>query len=119
MGSLILIVEDEPELSRLLSNIVQRQGYRVIEALSGRAALDVLERESPDCILLDLAMPGVTGLEVLRVLRGSPQHRHTRIVVVTARPQMVPEAELYGVDRVMIKPVGVHELIAAVEEMLG
>lgn len=103
---------------RLLTRIMARQGYQTVQALGGEAALQALRRQSPDCILLDLAMPGVTGLQVLREVRSARAHQRTKVIVVTARPHLVPEAEAYGVDRVLVKPVGVNELIRAVEALI-
>lgn len=65
----ILIAEDDTDISRLLSRILEAQGYQALQAFSGTEALSLIEREEPDLLLLDLMLPGLSGEELLRKLR--------------------------------------------------
>ncbi len=71
VGTPILVVEDEQSLRRMLRTILTAQGYRVLEAGSGQSALDRLSRDAPEVVLLDLGLPDMDGLEVIRRVRAS------------------------------------------------
>ncbi len=87
-------------------------------ALGGAAALAVLGDETPDLMILDLAMPEVTGLDVLRYVRDTPRLEHMKVMILTARPNMIPEVEAMGIDGWVTKPVGPRDFLEAVEAML-
>ena len=78
----ILVVDDEPPIRRLLRTSLTAQGYDVIEAESGAAALEAVERDGPDLLILDLGLPDMSGLEVIRALRGT---RSLPIIVLSVR----------------------------------
>ncbi len=80
----VLIVDDEPDLRDLLVYNLQREGYTVIEAADGVEALEKAEAEQPDAIVLDVMMPGLSGLDVCRRLRESANLRKTPILMLTA-----------------------------------
>lgn len=99
----VLVAEDLSIVRRPISLILERQGFRAIEAADGEAALAALERERPDAMLLDLSMPGVDGFEVLERLRGRPDRPAT--IVVTAHPLRanVERALALGASEVVVK----------------
>src|SRR5579862_3953090 len=80
----VLVVDDERHISRLLEFVLARQGYQVKVANSGEQALAVVDEFAPDVVLLDLVMPGISGLEVLRRLRGDGKHSDLKILVLSA-----------------------------------
>jgi two-component system alkaline phosphatase synthesis response regulator PhoP len=80
----VLIVDDEPDLRDLLSYNLQQEGYVVVEAADGHEALERAEAEQPDAIVLDVMMPGLSGLDVARKLRQSAALRTTPILMLTA-----------------------------------
>jgi CheY-like chemotaxis protein len=118
LSARILIVDDEIEVVRLLANALARHQYQITQALSGAQALAILAREVPDLILLDLAMPGIDGLEVLRFVRQTPHLCQVKVVAVTARPHMVKEASQYGLDEVIYKPLRINKLLATIQGIL-
>jgi CheY-like chemotaxis protein len=102
----ILIVEDEPEVARLLAEAVEAAGHEARAVEDGRAALDALgqARGRPEAVFLDVAMPGMGGLEVLRRLRA--RDRELPVVIVTghAHQDEVAEARRLGISGVVRKP---------------
>ena len=81
----ILIVEDEGDILELLRYNLNREGYRVLEATSGETALDIIRKEAPDLVLLDLMLPKIGGLEVCRRVRSDGSHRSVPIIMLTWR----------------------------------
>ncbi len=110
--SRVLVVDDDPPLRRMLARTLGAEGYEVTVAADGGAALVSVERDAPDVIVLDVAMPGVDGLTVARRLRG--KGLPTPILMLTARdgvPDRVAGLEA-GADDYLVKPFAVQELIA-------
>ena len=79
----LLVVDDEPSFRRLLRTSLSAQGYRVLEAGTGQGAIDSLGRDAPEVVLLDLGLPDMDGLEVIRRVRGSGAR--TPIIVLSSR----------------------------------
>jgi len=114
----ILIVEDEPAMVRLLSDNLIYEGYEVLVAADGEAALEVAFRSRPDLILLDLMLPKLDGLAVCRRLREG--HLQAPVMMLTARnlEQDKITGLKIGADDYMTKPFSVAELLARTEAML-
>jgi two-component system KDP operon response regulator KdpE len=114
----ILIVDDEPPIRRFLRTALAAQGYRVEEAGDGEAALDFLKRNSVDLIILDLGLPGIDGLELVRRLRG--EGNATPIVILSSRDDEAGKVAALdlGADDYVSKPFGVEELSARVRAAL-
>lgn len=112
----ILVVDDEPAVRRVLNKLLRNRGYEVIEASSGQQALDVLERCEVDTVLLDVMMPGLTGVEVCRRIRANPKMARTPVVFVTAAADQRwrREAREAGADDFLSKPFDEVELRARV-----
>ncbi len=110
--STILIVDDDESNRGMLSRLLSRHGYATREAEDGRAALSALSGDLPDLILLDLQMPVMTGLEVLRVLKREERTRRIPAIIVTGETdrQSRLEALQSGADDFLTKPVDVMEL---------
>ncbi len=105
----ILIVDDDEDIAELLSTVVSAMGnYRAIIALSGREALEKLESDAPDLVLLDIMMEDVDGIEVCRTIKGSDKTSHIPVVAITAVRKN--DEDLYneimdaGVDEYILKP---------------
>ncbi|MCG6876045.1 MAG: response regulator [Betaproteobacteria bacterium] len=116
----ILVVDDQPDNVQLLSDILSVHGYAVETALSGQAALDAVARSVPDLVLLDVVMPGMSGLQVLRRLRTDTRLAMLPIVLVTA---LDPDIERVkgleaGADDFIAKPVDASELLARVRSLV-
>jgi two-component system KDP operon response regulator KdpE len=116
-GARILVVDDEPGILRAVQTNLGRRDYRVDTADSGRAALETYQRVRPDLVLLDLGLPDMDGLDVLRAIR---ERASTPIVVLSAREaerDKVTALDL-GADDYLTKPFGVNELLARVRVAL-
>src|SRR5262245_15122403 len=85
MKPTILVVEDEAAISTLLAYNLQKEGYRVVEAVDGEEALLIVDEQKPDLILLDWMLPQTSGIEVCRRLRIRPETRNIPIIMLTAR----------------------------------
>jgi two-component system KDP operon response regulator KdpE len=117
-GVPILIVDDEPPIRRLLRTSLAPQGFHVIEAETGEAALAAAAREKPDIMLLDLGLPDMDGGEVIRRLRASGSK--LPIIVVSSRgdeKEKVAALNL-GADDYVTKPFGMAELVARIRTAL-
>ena len=84
-GAMVLLVDDEDQLRRVMKDLLERQGYTVVEARDGAQALDEVDRHTPDIMILDLNLPGVDGYSVLSQLRSRPATRQLPIIVLTAK----------------------------------
>jgi two-component system KDP operon response regulator KdpE len=116
-GPLVLVVEDEPEMRRLIRHTLRAHGFEVVEAVTAREALAHAASRNPDLVLLDLGLPDMDGLEVTRALR---RDRHTPIIVVSARGRerdKVAALDL-GADDYLTKPFGTGELLARMRAAL-
>ena len=116
----ILIVEDEPEIAELIEFHAERAGMRARTIHSGRLALEVMRREKPDLIVLDLMLPDVDGLEICRRLKQSEDTRSIPIVMVTAKGEeadIVAGIEL-GAEDYVTKPFSARELSARIRAVL-
>ena len=81
VGTIVLLVEDEEPLRRVMKDLLEREGYTVAEARDGVQALDEVDRQAPDVIILDLNLPGLDGYGVLQQLRSRPATRNIPIMV--------------------------------------
>jgi len=117
MGARVLVVDDEPSILRAVAANLRARGYEALTAASGRAALRLVESQQPDCILLDLGLPDVGGLEVLRRLRAWAT---TPVVIVTAVDDERDKATALdlGADDYVTKPFTMTELLARVRGAL-
>jgi DNA-binding response OmpR family regulator len=115
--STVLIVDDEPRIARLVADYLQQAGYRVVEADNGRSALEQFRNHRPDLIVLDLGLPELDGLDVIREIRT---HSTVPIIILSARTDetdRVVGLEL-GADDYVVKPFGGRELVARVRALL-
>ena|SRR5688500_1765999 len=99
----ILIVEDNPRMQETLSTVLRLKGFHTLTAYNGLEALDVLRLRTPDLVLLDLMMPVMSGLELLKVLRESPQWKDLPVVVLSARDDFAAELRELGVIDYLVK----------------
>jgi two-component system phosphate regulon response regulator PhoB len=116
----VLIVEDEPDIATILDATLRQEGFRVEIAPDGQAAIDALEREPADLVLLDLQLPDMSGLELLKLLRRSPRNDALRVIVLTAKAgefDRILGLEL-GADDYVTKPFSLRELVLRVRAVL-
>jgi two-component system KDP operon response regulator KdpE len=117
MGARVLVVDDEPPIVRVVAANLRARGYDVLTAASGEAALTAVKTHRPDCIVLDLGLPGIDGLEVLRRLRSWAT---TPVVILTAADGEHDKATALdlGADDYVTKPFGMADLLARVQVAL-
>jgi two-component system KDP operon response regulator KdpE len=117
MGDRVLVIDDEPSILRVVAANLRARGYEALTAASGTAALTAIETQQPDCIVLDLGLPDVGGLEVLRRLRAWST---TPVVILTARDDERDRATALelGADDYVTKPFAMAELLARVRGAL-
>jgi CheY-like chemotaxis protein len=109
----ILVVDDDREIREILADILQDEGYAVVQAKNGAAALDALRDEPHPCvILLDLMMPIMDGTEFRQNQLADPKLANIPVVLFTADHTAAQKRELAGVAEVMFKPVGIADLMA-------
>jgi two-component system, cell cycle response regulator DivK len=104
--SMILLVEDHPTNRKLLRDILQLQ-FEVIEAESAEQALDILQSVQPDLIMMDIQLPGMDGLSLVRLLKTNPKHASIPIVAVSAHalPRDIEQAKSAGCLEYITKPI--------------
>jgi two-component system KDP operon response regulator KdpE len=113
----ILVVDDEPQIRRVIRTTLTSQGYAVMEAKTGEEALEKLRSEHADLILLDVNMPGMSGLEACREIRGTSD---VPIIMLTVRNSERDKVQALdaGADDYVVKPFGAQELMARIRAAL-
>ena len=108
----VLVVDDHEDLREMLRYMVERLGYRVVEAENGREAIEIVRHKCPDLILMDLSMPVMDGLAATRLLRTTKEACHVPIVAISAnrREQSQADALAAGCNEYLTKPVNFHQL---------
>ena len=115
----ILVADDNLASRELMREVLEASGHRVVEAKNGREALDLIHREPPDVVFLDLQMPVLDGFCVVRQLRNDERFRHLPAVAVTASA-MLGDRELAiaaGFDCYITKPINLHEVRKQAEQL--
>ncbi len=120
MRPLILLVEDEPPLVEMLRYNLEKAGHRTQVAVDGVEALEQVDREQPDLVILDWMLPRLSGIEVCRRLRSDPYHEKLPIIMLTARGEEEDRVRGLegGADDYIVKPFSPSELIARVRSVL-
>ncbi|HEY1596005.1 MAG TPA: response regulator transcription factor [Thermoleophilaceae bacterium] len=115
----VLVVDDEPTIGEVVCRYLDRAGYETRVALDGQAALDKFATHSPDLVVLDLMLPGIEGLEVMRRIRDSDRE-HTAVILLTAKGEETDRIVglRLGADDYVVKPFSPAELVARVDAVL-
>ncbi|MGH7888092.1 MAG: response regulator [Candidatus Binatia bacterium] len=116
----ILVVEDEPDIRKLVQYNLLQERYKVLEAEDGEQALKIVQRDKPNLVILDLMLPGLSGIEVCKLLRERPDTAKLPILMLTAKAgeaDRVLGLEL-GADDYLAKPFSPRELVARVRAIL-
>lgn len=119
----VLIVDDEPDIRKLMRRMLEERGYEVVEAERGHAALALLKEQTPDLIILDAMLPEVHGFDIAKRMKGTERYGHIPIVMISAVYRGWRFAEdlkaSYGVDAYLEKPFKMADLLRAVESALS
>jgi two-component system sensor histidine kinase/response regulator len=119
-GAAVLVVDDDQRNVRLIESILKGSGYRVLKAYNGEEALQVVETEHPDLLVLDVMMPRVSGFELCQQLKGRYETRLLPVIMVTALNALEDKVQAleYGADDFLTKPINKLELLAKVRSVL-
>jgi twitching motility two-component system response regulator PilH len=119
-GAKILVVDDSPTELALTRTALQQAGYRILTAADGEQALQMVGREVPDLIVLDVVLPRKNGYQVCRQLKSSPDTMQTKILMLSNKSLDADKfwALRQGADLYMTKPFDVDELLGNVEQLL-
>jgi len=120
MSAKVLVVDDEPNVLRLMGYALEIEGYEVITAETGTEALERIETEQPDLVVLDVMLPDISGIDVCRQLRGRPETRNLPIIMLSARTRVADKIKglRSGADEYVTKPVEWDEMVARVDALL-
>ena len=113
----ILVVDDEPQIRRVLRSTFPIRGYTILEASSGEEALELAAKHKPDLILLDVNLPGMSGIETCREIRRSNDAPIIMLTVRNAERDKVVALDA-GADDYVTKPFGIEELLARIRASL-
>ena len=117
----IIIVEDEPDTAEMFAEMIRLNGYRVIKSYGGRAAVDTIIEIRPAAVVLDIMMPGLSGIDVLGIIRQDPQLAKIPVIIVSARglPSDIRSGIEAGAFMYLTKPVAYSDLKQAIVAALG
>lgn len=118
----VLVADDEPHIRRLLTSVLGKASFQVDEAVDGRDAMERLQSGAHyDCVVLDLMMPGASGLEVLSRIREHPDLASTPVVMLTAKGRESDRRAAFagGADDFLTKPFSPKKLISRIQEIVA
>ena len=120
MAKKILLVDDEEDFLEALGDILNSEGYDVMTAKSGAEGMVLAKDENPDLLILDIAMPGMDGIETLERLRGVPETATTPVLMLTAKGSTgnIMAAERFRAAEFLIKPFEQDELVSAIRRVI-
>jgi len=119
MGRHVVLIEDEPNIIEAIRFLLTREGWTVDAHSDGSDAVEVIKAANPDLVILDLMLPGKSGMEIIKDLRDEENLRNLPVLMLTARGQARDRdmAEKAGVSRFMTKPFSNTEVLAAVRDL--
>ena len=120
-GGRILVVDDEPHIRRVLDAMLGTEGFDVVLASGGAEGLRAIASGSIDLVILDLYMPGASGLEILAKIRTDPENADTPVIILTAKGQDADREAAFagGADDFLTKPFSPKKLVARIREILA
>ena len=113
---LALVIEDEEDLASIFSRVLDMGKFRCQSVRDGSLALEQLTLTLPDLVVLDLHLPHVSGVEILRRIRANERLMHTRVVVVTA-DLVKAETLAHLADAILVKPISINQLLETVSHL--
>ena len=117
----VIVVEDEADAAEMFAEMMRVNGFRVVKCFSSGPAINLIASEMPDVVILDVMMPDISGLEVLKFMRREPQLAQIPVIVISAKsmPADIKTGMDAGASVYLTKPVGFLELKQAVEKVLA
>ncbi len=119
-GELVLIVEDNEKNRKLVRDVLQVKGYKTVETDTAEEGMRLAQESRPALILMDLQLPGISGIEALKRLRADPKTQAIPVIAITASAMThsVPEIMAAGFDGYQTKPISVREFLEVVRQTL-
>ena len=117
----ILIADDKSRVVELVKATLEGEDYQVIDASDGREALEKIDKQKPDLVLLDIIMPKMDGFEVLRDLKGDPKTKDIAVIMLTAKGQKLDKhkGRRLGAQGYIVKPFSPSSLLKKIKEILA
>ncbi|HTV90605.1 MAG TPA: response regulator [Stellaceae bacterium] len=117
----VLVVEDNPLNMKLFSAMIAAEGYEVLEANSGQSGLEMAHRQRPDLIIMDIQLPGMSGLEVTQSLKADSETHDIPIIATTAFATRGDEETIMasGCDAYMAKPIAISQFLELIESLVA
>jgi len=113
----VLVIEDEAQMNEVIYSFLEKRGFEVKRAFSGREALDIYSKENPEIVFLDLGLPDMEGKDILRKIKEeSPQ---TKVIVISGYDERKEESLNLGADYFLSKPVLISTIYDAIKNILG
>lgn len=121
MAKTILIVEDNELNMKLFRDLLEAQGYGILQTRDGMQALDLARKERPDLIVMDIQLPQVSGLEVTKWIKADDDLKHIPVVAVTAFAMKGDEEKIRegGCEAYVAKPISVKDFLTTIERFIG
>lgn len=121
MPRLILVIDDDESILQLVSRFLETAGFSTITAANGLDGLKQLNEQNPEMVILDVNMPELDGMQTCRMIRAIDKHRHTPILMLTARGEITDmmEARKMGADDYLVKPVESAALVRKIERLFA
>jgi len=115
----VVVIEDEPDAAEMFGEMMRVNGFRVVKSYSSGPAIEIIEREKPDIVILDVMMPEISGIEILQIMRTKSELSQIPVVVVSAKsmPSDIKTGLDAGASVYLTKPVGFLDLKQAVEKI--
>ena len=119
-GNNVMVVEDNEKNRKLMRVILKAKGYNVVEAATGEEAIGILKNQKPDIILMDIQLPGIDGLTLIKQIKADTSTKDVPILAVTAYAMKGDEQKIMaaGADGYLSKPINTQELPAIVEKYI-
>lgn len=120
-GKKILLVDDESGIRRILRIFLEVEGFKVFEAVNANQALEAIEKEVPDLLILDVILFGTTGFEICEKVKHDPKTRHIYVILFTAlnKESDIAEGERVGADLYLMKPLNPRDIVDQVKKVFA
>ena len=118
MAQTVMVVEDDLRTLDLFTTIVRRAGYKCLSAMTNQQSYEILQETLPDLILLDLGLPGGSGIELIETIRSDQRFAEVKILVVSALTDLAYTLERYQLEGFIYKPVSSGDLRKAIQRVL-
>ena len=117
----ILVTDDDRDVRAIIRMRLEAARYRILEASDGQSALELAQNEHPDLLLLDMTMPGISGVEVVERLRGNPATAHIPVMLISGAEEIADKQFALSVkaNDYLVKPIDGKELLERVRSLLG